>query len=104
MLNDIDKHAPFDHIVCAGDLCLEGSDSDRCLELLQTREIECVYGNTDEYISNPSATPDEQHARVWDDIQRKAEKVRSQIGDVGIAYSVPVHSIIGLVELPVAAR
>lgn len=86
VLDEIDRNAPFDHIVCAGDLCFGGDDPARCIDLLQSRNIECIYGNTDWYIYESDAVPDEQHAKEWDNIQRISEAARMKIGDEGISY------------------
>ena len=47
VLDDIDRHAPFDQIVAAGDLCETGPRPDEVIHILQERGIVAVRGNTD---------------------------------------------------------
>jgi predicted phosphodiesterase len=47
VLDDIDRHGPFDQIMAAGDLCEIGPRPDEVIRILQDRGIAAVRGNTD---------------------------------------------------------
>lgn len=47
VLEDIDRHGPFDQIVVAGDLCEIGPRPDEVVRILGERQIPAVRGNTD---------------------------------------------------------
>lgn len=51
VLADIKKQEP-DLILFAGDLCVFGSQPAECIQLIRTENIGCIYGNTDQWISN----------------------------------------------------
>lgn len=77
VLDDIDRHGPFDAIVAAGDLCEIGPRPDEVIRILQERGIAAVRGNTDvailEAVSDPDASPElrfandhlDNAARAW---------------------------------------
>jgi predicted phosphodiesterase len=47
VLADIDRQGPFDEIVVAGDLCEVGPDPAGVLDILWSRELSVIQGNTD---------------------------------------------------------
>ncbi len=68
VLNHIDKLQDLDHIVFAGDLCLFGPRPQACLDLVLSRNLTSIVGNTDEWILHPppiseELTPEQQKYR-----------------------------------------
>lgn len=57
VLAEIDRLSP-DIIAFAGDVGLFGPRAAACLELLKSREIVSIYGNTDKWILEPPVPPD----------------------------------------------
>lgn len=51
VLDHIKKQGP-DLILFGGDLCVFGTRPDECVQRLRNEDISCIFGNTDEWISN----------------------------------------------------
>ena len=47
VLNDADKHGPYDTILCAGDMVGYGPDPNGCIDRLRDRGAVCIAGNHD---------------------------------------------------------
>lgn len=66
VLADIDAQGPFDAVVAAGDLCELGPAPKEALDLLRSREIELIHGNTDlaivEGAANQTGDPELRYA------------------------------------------
>ena len=87
VLDQIDRMGPFDRIIAAGDLCMGGSDPLGCLKLLQIRQIECVYGNTDRYLSHPKIVPpDALHKNRWPEIKADVGWVNARLSRVQVEW------------------
>lgn len=56
VLADIEEHGPFDHIVVAGDHCLNGPDPAEALDLILSSSSAVLYGNTDRDITSSGET------------------------------------------------
>lgn len=80
VLDEIEKHGPFDAIVAAGDVCFGGSGPAECVDLLWDSGVKAVYGNTDEFIFAPDKLPpDEEHRSEWDSYHAAAMWAREQM-------------------------
>jgi predicted phosphodiesterase len=77
VLNHIKKQGA-DLTLFAGDLCVFGSCPDECVQRLRQEEISCIFGNTDEWISNQPL--------LSDDIESE-EKRRSQYIDDAVDWA-----------------
>ncbi|MEZ4517642.1 MAG: metallophosphoesterase family protein [Chloroflexota bacterium] len=65
VLENIDQQAP-DLIVFAGDLCLVGPRPAQCVDLLRSRRITAVYGNTDDWVLGRQSPPERlQPLATW---------------------------------------
>ncbi len=62
VLADIDRQSP-DVIAFAGDVGLFGPRAAACLELVRSREIISIYGNTDKWILDPPLPPSSLQGR-----------------------------------------
>jgi len=64
-LNDLDAQGGADHVVAAGDLCMDGPFPDRVIARLRERNARCVRGNTDREIATADlATLDDDEASM----------------------------------------
>jgi predicted phosphodiesterase len=64
-LADIEQNQP-DEIIFAGDLCAMGPRPAECLELVRTRHLRAIYGNTDEWLIDRQAPPQHmQESARW---------------------------------------
>lgn len=80
VLRAIEKEKPYDDVICAGDLCLGGSNPGECVRMIRSAGISAVYGNTEGYILEPDQEPeDELHSSMWYRIQPVSMWVRSQL-------------------------
>jgi predicted phosphodiesterase len=80
VLQAIEQEGDFEVIVAAGDLCLGGSDPARCIDMLCTRGVQAVHGNTDEFLFQPECEPrDDNHRKKWAQIQPAVYWTRSRL-------------------------
>lgn len=89
VLADLDAQGPFDHVVFAGDLVFGGGAPTACLDLLRDRGYEGVYGNTDEWLWQPPAVPDDASDKArafYQTIAAVTDWTREQIGAGGVAF------------------
>lgn len=68
---------PHDATVIAGDLVLLGPKPAAALALVREMNVPTIYGNTDQFVTNPRQADDSPAAWEW---------VRGQIGADGVAY------------------
>jgi predicted phosphodiesterase len=50
VLEDVDRRGPFDVLVGGGDFAFGGAYPQRCIDLVRERNMQCVRGNTDEWV------------------------------------------------------
>jgi predicted phosphodiesterase len=86
VLADIDRRGPFDQVIVAGDLCLVGPQPGRVLEILSSRELHGILGNTDRDLVTAAGGE-------WG--SDETDFALAQIGPAGVAY---------LASLPFARR
>ncbi|MDH5508628.1 MAG: metallophosphoesterase family protein [Anaerolineae bacterium] len=80
VLDALAADGEFDAIVFAGDLCFGGSDPARCVDLIRAADIQAVYGNTDEFITDLQPPPDEAHNTKWEKLEPDARWTAAQLG------------------------
>lgn len=89
VLKHMDETHTLDQIVFAGDLCLVGPRPMQCLELVAQREIQCIVGNTDEWIRTPPAVGDDldepQRQRLLD-LRALCDWTLSQLDEPAIGW------------------
>jgi predicted phosphodiesterase len=58
VLDHIENKPAIDRVVFAGDACLFGPRPLECIDELRNRDIDCLVGNTDDWIINPPLVDD----------------------------------------------
>jgi predicted phosphodiesterase len=97
VLNHIDQQdPPVEQIIFAGDLCLFGPRPYECLNLIEQRQIGSVFGNTDEWIPQPPAIPEEastEERQRRQQIHELCQWTSEQLGPMGLAWlrTLPFH-------------
>lgn len=82
VLADIDAQGPFDAIIAAGDLCELGPGPQEALDLLRSREIVLIHGNTDlAIVDGAAANTDDPELRYAID--------RLDPGDLDVLANLP---------------
>ncbi len=76
VLAEVERRGPFDTLVGGGDYAFGGAYPDETLALVTERGLECVRGNTDEWIIE-AATEGRQPARGYEPQQAHDELLRS---------------------------
>lgn len=88
VLKDIKNQDP-DLILFAGDLCVFGSQPAACVQLMRAEDISCIYGNTDQWISNDPLLSDdieaEKEARSKN-IETPADWTWAQLNAMDLAW------------------
>jgi predicted phosphodiesterase len=64
-LEDLTEQGGADHLVAAGDLCMDGPKPKAVLKRLQAVGAECLRGNTDRYIAEGDDDPDDASMIRW---------------------------------------
>ncbi len=59
ILDHIFAQNDIDHIVFAGDLCVVGPRPQACIDLIREHNIDCLVGNTDQWILSPPTITDD---------------------------------------------
>ncbi len=89
VLEDLAQQPPVDHLVIAGDLCLNGPCPRQVLETVQKLNCPVIQGNVDAEVVNeaPEKGPKKRTTVAW---------TREQIGYAGISYlaSLPTSHLI----------
>jgi putative phosphoesterase len=75
-LADLAEQGGADHIVAAGDLCMDGPKPKSVLKRLQDIGAHCVRGNTDRYIAEGDDDPDDTSMIRWQREQIGAQWTR----------------------------
>jgi predicted phosphodiesterase len=67
VLDDIEQNHNVDLTIFAGDLCLFGPRPQACLDLIRSRNLDNIVGNTDEWVRLPPPLPDKLSGRqrLW---------------------------------------
>jgi hypothetical protein len=87
VLTAIEQEGPFEQTIAAGDVCMGGSEPQGCLNLIRDADIGCVYGNTDEFLTQPDVVPgDALHSEKWTEILQDVEWASERIGQDGIDW------------------
>lgn len=82
VLDAIADFGEFDAVVMAGDVCSGGNDPASCVDMLQTANVQVVYGNADEFIFAPQKEPPEEIYRArWDEILRTSRWAAKKLGE-----------------------
>ncbi|GCE47221.1 putative phosphoesterase [Thermosporothrix hazakensis] len=79
VLHDLSQQAPVDHLVIAGDLCLNGPRPKEVLQLIQSLQCPVIQGNVDvdTITGAPTKSPKKRRIIAW---------TQEQIGQEGIDY------------------
>ena len=92
VLRAIEKERPYDAVVCAGDMCLGGSDPGECVGMIRSAGVSAVYGNTEGYILQPDHEPeDELHRSMWYRVQPVAMWVRNRLDNNQLNWLGGLH-------------
>ena len=86
---EIERLPSIDEIVFAGDLCLFGPRPQACLDLLRSKDISSIVGNTDEWIRQPpslSGISDEAVRRRRQQIRDLCAWTESRLDQESVAW------------------
>ena len=78
-----------DTIICLGDIVGYGPNPKECLEIIREREIQCIKGNHDDYVSQMFEL--DIMARLRDDVKKSIEWTQAQLDfdDLGWLAKLP---------------
>lgn len=101
VLDDIDRRGDIDVLVGGGDFAFGGAYPQRCIELTRSRDMQCVRGNTDEWVVE-SATAGRVMAKGYE--PKDAHGPALLAIDDWVAKALDVASVRFLIDLPIDWR
>lgn len=101
VLADIDQRGAIDVLVGGGDFAFGGAYPQRCIDTVRSRDMQCVRGNTDEWVVE-SATAGRVMAKGYD--PKDAHSPALLAIDDWVAKALDTASVRFLIDLPIAWR
>jgi predicted phosphodiesterase len=101
VLDDIDRRGNIDTLVGGGDFAFGGAYPQRCVDLVRSREMHCVRGNTDEWVVE-SATAGRVMAKGYD--PKDAHGPALLAVDDWVAKALDTPAVRFLMDLPLDWR